>query len=46
MISQRSAASDHDGPAKAAEEDHLALRTRAVVLIVPLSFCFKPRTPP
>jgi SET family sugar efflux transporter-like MFS transporter len=34
MISQRSAASDHDGPAKAADEDHLALRTRAVVLIV------------
>jgi len=33
MISQRSAAPDHDGPAKA-EEDHLALRRRAVVLIV------------
>ena len=34
MISQRSAAPDHDGSAKPAEDDHLALRKRAVVLIV------------
>ena len=34
MISQRSTATDHDGSAKRAEGDHLALRKRAVVLIV------------
>ena len=34
MISQRSTAPDHDGSAKPAEDDHLALRKRAVVLIV------------
>jgi SET family sugar efflux transporter-like MFS transporter len=34
MISQRSAAPDHDVQAKAAEEDHLALQRRAVILIV------------
>jgi MFS transporter, SET family, sugar efflux transporter len=34
MITQRSAAPDHDGSAKTAEVDHLALRKRAVVLIV------------
>ncbi len=34
MIFQRTAAPDHDGPAKAAADDHLALRKRAVVLIV------------
>ena len=34
MIFQRTAAPDHDEPAKAAAADHLALRKRAVVLIV------------
>ncbi len=34
MISQRSTATDHDGSAKRAEDDHLALRKRAVALIV------------
>jgi MFS transporter, SET family, sugar efflux transporter len=34
MISRRSAAPDHGGSAKPAEDDHLALGTRAVVLIV------------
>jgi MFS transporter, SET family, sugar efflux transporter len=34
MISQRSAAPDHDRSAKPALDDHLALRKRAVVLIV------------
>jgi SET family sugar efflux transporter-like MFS transporter len=34
MISQRSAAPAHAGAAEVVEEDHLALRTRAVVLIV------------
>jgi MFS transporter, SET family, sugar efflux transporter len=34
MISQRSTATDHDGSAKRAGDDHLALRKRAVALIV------------
>jgi hypothetical protein len=34
MISRRSAAPDHGGSAEPAEDDHLALGTRAVVLIV------------
>jgi hypothetical protein len=34
MIFQRTAIPDHDGPAKAAADDRLALRKRAVVLIV------------
>jgi SET family sugar efflux transporter-like MFS transporter len=34
MISQRSAAPEHGSSAPHAEDDHLALRTRAVVLIV------------
>ena len=34
MILQWSAADDHDGPAQDAGDEHLALRTRAVVLIV------------
>jgi len=34
MIFQWSGAHDHDGPAQDAEDEHLALRTRAVVLIV------------
>jgi SET family sugar efflux transporter-like MFS transporter len=34
MISQRSTAHDHDRSARPAEDDHLALRKRAVILIV------------
>jgi SET family sugar efflux transporter-like MFS transporter len=34
MIAQRSTARDHDGSPKPAEDDHLTLRKRAVVLIV------------
>jgi MFS transporter, SET family, sugar efflux transporter len=34
MISQQSAAPDHDSSAKVAEDDHLALRRRGVALIV------------